>query len=172
MIPDIFKQVARSMGFKRRGKYYCLSSNDLVGVVFIQKSRYANAYYVEIGIIEKMIMVSSIPPPSAYWGTSCRVCQMRSEYQDVFDAIKLKEPPYSKKRVTDGIEWCFSFVSGLTKDSELVRRVVLKKERGRYPAFWETAWAGSHLVDWAKGNQVDLNKYFSPIPAELRSSLQ
>ncbi len=155
------------MGFTREGKYYCLAGSDLVAIVHVQKSRYARSYYIELGILEKELMASSVPPHSAYWGTSCRACELKSEYQKVFEKIKLEEGPFDIRSVSNAANWCLSYVASLARDPDMVRRIVLKEEPANYPEFWESAWAGSHLADWANGTLAPLQKYFHPIPIEL-----
>ena len=157
--------IAKKVGYRSRSNYLWTTGVDLVGVFYIQKSRWSNSFYVEGGLVEAAFMHHEYPPPQGHWGLSRRFSDVRSEHQKMFTQIELNEPPYDNIMFDAAIMWSMEFIRSLANDPDRVKATVLGRQVPEYDGFWRDACEGSHIIDWASGRLGPPSKYFPVLPA-------
>jgi hypothetical protein len=155
---------AKHAGYRRYGSTLWRNVQDLALLINLQKSRWGDGLYINVGLLPVPLFKNNRPRGSGYWPLQERVGSTIGPYQEMFRVLESRTGDFalafSHRR--DMILWLFDWMQSQFGDVHRVREMILginpNELFAEYVTMPNEPWM---LRDWAHNNLKDAAHYYS-----------
>lgn len=167
------KPVARSLGFKPKGRVFWLWTSDFVCVIHVQKNSWGAGWYLNLNAAPRMYVgdEATLTNGNMGWPFGRRIEDFAPTHlYPVIKFLEEKEANHAEVSIIDPvIEWMFPFAAELFTDAEKARTAIIQQDESH--PLGETARIGGPwaFTDWAlRTGAVHKLRDGEWLPPELR----